>query len=83
MTTVFATFSPVEAAVIQSRLEAAHLHADIQNELSNILFGFSCAPGVFNPACGAILVQVPDDEAHDANEILQSGSTGPDDAPTS
>ena len=63
MTSVFETLSPVEAAVVQSRLEAAQLHASLENELTNIMFGFSVAPGLINSDAGAIHVVVPDEEA--------------------
>ena len=73
MIPVFKTLSPVEAAVVQSRLEAAQLHASLENELTNIMFGFSVAPGLINSDAGAIHVVVPDEEAAAAREILNVG----------
>ena len=67
LVTVFSSFSPAEAQLIRSRLEAANFHAIVTHELSALsLEGYSMA-------AGGILVQVPEDEAADARELLAAG----------
>ena len=68
LVTVFRTFNPAEAQLIRSRLEAARLHATVAGELAALsMDGYSLSTG-------GIFVQVPDDEADDAREIIESGS---------
>jgi len=70
--TVFSTFSHFEADVIRSRLDVAGFHAVITHGLSALsMEGYSMA-------AGGILVQVPEDEAEDARELINA----PGDAPT-
>ena len=65
--TVFSSFSPAEAQLIRSRLEAANFHAVVTHELSALsIDGYSMA-------AGGILVQVPENEAADARELLAAG----------
>jgi hypothetical protein len=67
LVTVFSSFSPAEAQLIRSRLEAANFHAIVTHELSALsLEGYSMA-------AGGILVQVPENEAADARELLAAG----------
>ena len=62
--TIFKAFSPAEAQLVRSRLDAAEFHAVVTNELSALsLDGYALA-------AGGILVQVPDHEAADAKEFL-------------
>ncbi len=64
LVTVFTSFSPAEAQLIRSRLEASDFHAVVMHELSALsLDGYSMA-------AGGILVQVPEEEAADAKELL-------------
>lgn len=68
LVTVFTSFSPAEAQLIRSRLEASRFHAVVMHELSALsLDGYSMA-------AGGILVQVPEQEAADARELLAAGN---------
>ncbi len=72
--TVFRAFNPADAQLVRSRLEAAGFHAAVMHELSSLsLDGYAMA-------AGGILVQVPEAEAADAKEFLDS-STPSDDPP--
>jgi hypothetical protein len=63
-TTVFSTFNPAEAQLIRSRLEAAEFQANVVHELSALsMDGYSLATG-------GILVQVPEEEAEEARELV-------------
>jgi hypothetical protein len=67
LVTVFTAFSPAEAQLVRSRLDAAKFHAVVTHELSSLsLDGYSMA-------AGGILVQVPEEEAADAKELLAAG----------
>ena len=62
--TVFTTFSPAEAQLVRSRLEAAEFDAIVTHELAALsMDGYSMATG-------GILVQVPAEEAEDAKALL-------------
>ena len=66
LVTVFTSFSPAQAQLIRSRLEAADFHAFVIHELAALsLDGYSMA-------AGGVQVQVPEEEAADARELLQS-----------
>jgi len=66
MVTVFTAFSPAEAQLVRSRLEAANFHPFVANELSALsIDGYSLA-------AGGICVQVPETEAADAREFLNA-----------
>ncbi len=68
LTTVFTAFNPADAQVIRSRLEASQFHAVVTHELSALsLDGYAMA-------AGGILVQVPDEEAADARELIAMAS---------
>ena len=72
LVTVFTSFSPAEAQLIRSRLDAAQFHAVVTHELSSLsLDGYSMA-------AGGILVQVPEAEAADARELLAAGEASPE-----
>jgi hypothetical protein len=63
--TIFTTFSPAEAQLVRSRLEAASFNPFLANEnASSWLGGFSTAT--------MIRVQVPEAEATDAKEFLNA-----------
>ena len=66
LVTVFTSFSPADAQLARSRLEAAGFHAVVQHELSALsIDGYSMA-------AGGIRVQVPASEAADAREFLNA-----------
>ena len=66
LVTVFRAFNPADAHLARSRLEAAEFHPIIMHELSSLsLDGYAMA-------AGGILVQVPEEEAADAREFLDS-----------
>lgn len=63
--TVFTAFSPIEAQLVRSWLEAAQFHPFIADELSALsVEGYSLATG-------GIRVQVPEAEAVEAREFLK------------
>jgi hypothetical protein len=61
LVTVFTTFSPTDADLVNARLDAAKFHPAITNSTSAL--GYSTG-------LGGILVQVPEDEAEAAREFL-------------
>jgi hypothetical protein len=64
LTTVFTALNPMDAQLVRSRLEAADFHPTVTHELSALsLDGYA-------QAAGGILVQVPDEEANDARELI-------------
>ena len=64
LVTVYSTFSSADAHVVRSRLEASDLHAMVNNELAALsMDGYSMATG-------GILVQVPEEEAEEARELI-------------
>jgi Putative prokaryotic signal transducing protein len=72
LVTVFTSFSPAEAQLIRSRLEAANFHAVVMHELSALsIDGYSMA-------AGGIRVQVPASEAADARELLTAEDAPPE-----
>ena len=71
LVTVFSAFNPAEAQVIRGRLEAAGFHVVLTNELNAMMLPLYST-------VGAILVQVPEDEAEDAKTLLAAGETPPE-----
>ena len=72
LVTIFTAFNPADAQLVRSRLDAAQSHPVVTNELSALsLDGYALA-------AGGILVQVPDDEAGDAREFLNSSEPIPE-----
>lgn len=67
--TVFTTFNPAEAQLICSLLDAAGLQAVVNNEASAL----SVAGGA--AAVGGVHVQVPDDQAAFARELIAARDT--------
>jgi len=66
LVTISRSFNPADAQLIRSRLEAAGFHAVVVNELAALCFeGYALGTG-------GIRVQVPDAEAADAKEFLES-----------
>jgi hypothetical protein len=71
LVTVHTSFSPADAQLIRSRLDASQFHAVVTHELAALsMDGYSMATG-------GILVQVPEDEAADARELL-AAADGPE-----
>lgn len=64
--TVFNAFSPAEAQLVRARLETAGFHAFVIGE------GAALSMEGYSVAAGGIRVQVPDQEAADAKEFLQT-----------
>jgi len=72
MITVFTAFNPAEAQLVRSRLDAAQFHVIVKNEISALsMDGYALA-------AGGILVQVPEDQAADAREFLNSSEPMPE-----
>jgi len=71
LVTVFRAFSPAEAQLARSRLEAAGIQALVTHELSALsMDGYSLATG-------GILVQVSETDAQDARELLADVGPSP------
>lgn len=66
MITVSTAFNPADAQLVRSCLEAAGFDAVVKNELSAL------SMDGYGLAVGGILVQVPETEADDAREFLNS-----------
>jgi len=66
LVTVFKAFSPAEAQLVRSRLEAAGFHPFVADELA----AFSMEG--YSQAIGGVRVQVPDDEAAEVREFLDA-----------
>jgi len=67
LVTVFNSLNPAEAQLIRSRLEAADVPATVTHELSALsMEGYSLATG-------GVQVQVPEDRAEEARELIESG----------
>ncbi len=64
LVTVYQTFSPAEAQLVRSLLEASEIEAMVVNELSALsMDGYSMA-------AGGVLVQVPEDRAEEAKALI-------------
>jgi hypothetical protein len=64
LVTVFQTFSPGEAQLIRSRLEAAGFQAEVTHELSALsMEGYSMTTG-------GVRVEVPADQAEEARLLI-------------
>ncbi|HXG46873.1 MAG TPA: DUF2007 domain-containing protein [Methylomirabilota bacterium] len=72
LVTVYRSFNAAEAQLIRSRLEAAGLDAEVINENAAQDLGV----GVMN-----IMVQVPEDQAAQARELIKDGDAGTAAAP--
>jgi len=72
LVTIFTAFNPAEAQLVRSRLEAAEFHPVVKNEISAL-----CMEG-YALAAGGIQVQVPEDEAVEAKEFLNSSESLPE-----
>jgi hypothetical protein len=64
LVTVLRTFSPAEAQLVRSRLEAADIPASVTHELASLTMeGYSMA-------AGGVLVQVAEERADEARALL-------------
>jgi hypothetical protein len=79
LVTVYRTFSPADAQLIRSLLEASEIPALIADELSSLsLDGYSMA-------AGGIRVQVPEEQVENARALIESkgeGAPGTPDEPS-
>ena len=64
LVTVYRSFSLAEAQVVRSRLDAAEFHPEVANELSSLSIDG------YTQAAGGVLVQVPENEAAGACELI-------------
>jgi hypothetical protein len=68
LVTISTAFNPADAQLTRSRLEAAGFHPFVKNEIVGMVFeGY--VMGV-----GGIQVQVPEDEAAEVREFLESST---------
>lgn len=68
LVTVYRTFNSADAQLIRSRLEASEFHAEVIHETAaTMIEGYSLA-------AGGILVQVPEDEAENARELIAAAA---------
>ncbi len=73
--TVYTALNPADAQLARSRLDAAGFHAEIAHELAALsMDGYAMA-------AGGIRVQVPEDQAADARELLRSSESPTDEFP--
>lgn len=71
LVTVYRAFSPAEAQLVRSRLEAVDLHPVVAHELSALsMDGYSMA-------VGGVRVQVPEAEAAEARELIKDAGMAP------
>jgi hypothetical protein len=77
LVTVYRTFSPADAQLICSLLQASDISALVADELSALsMDGYSMATG-------GIRVQVPEEEVEDARALIESKGEGTGDIPPS
>ena len=75
LVTVYTALNPAEAQLARSRLDVAGFHVEIAHELAALsLDGYAMA-------AGGIRVQVPEAEAAEAREFLDSSEACPDEPP--
>ncbi|MEY4386791.1 MAG: putative prokaryotic signal transducing protein [Verrucomicrobiota bacterium] len=76
LVTVYTALNPAEAQLANSQLEAAGFHS--------IVVGESAALGMdgYGLTIGGIRVQVPEDEAEDANLLLRSSEASSNEPPS-
>jgi len=68
LVTVFKGWTADEANLVRARLEAANFHPTVANENSGVVMF-----GGLGGGNGAVLVQVPEEEAADAKDFLAGG----------
>ena len=75
LVTVFSSFNPAEAQLVRSRLDAADIQAVVNHELAALsMEGYSMTTG-------GVLVQVADEDAAAARELLDAPSLNLDALP--
>jgi hypothetical protein len=67
--TIFKTFNPAEAELISTQLQAAGFDVTLRNEYSALTLPPAAASGVW--------VQVPEDQAADARELIDTNVNPP------
>jgi hypothetical protein len=67
---IAANFNLAEAQLTRARLEAAGFHPFIANENAALLAGFGTCS-----TAGMLRIEVPEDEAADAREFLETPTT--------
>ena len=76
LVTVFTALNPAEAQLANSRLQASGFHSIVMGELSSLsMDGYALT-------AGGIRVQVPEEEAEDANALLRAGEAASSEPPT-
>lgn len=70
--TISTQFSPAEAELMRSRLEASGFLVTLKN------LGAALAMDGYSMATGGILVQVPENQVQDAQLLLKAADTGTD-----
>lgn len=74
LVTVFKSFNPAEAQLVRSRLDAADIQAVVNHELAALsMEGYSMTTG-------GVLVQVADEDADAARELLGAPPVEPESA---
>jgi hypothetical protein len=68
LVTVFNSFSPAEAQLVRSRLEAADIPANVIHETASL------STDGYSMAVGGIEVQVAEDRAEEAKALLASAN---------
>ena len=72
LVTIFKAFNPADAQLVRSRLEAAGFQAIVADELAALsMDGYAMA-------IGGIRVQVPGEEAEEANAFLAADDVPPE-----
>ena len=72
LVTVYRAFSPADAQLVRSRLEASDFNVMVNHELAALsMDGYSMVTG-------GILVQVPEEEAEEARELLSLDLSEPE-----
>lgn len=66
LVTIFSTFSPAEAQLVRSRLEAADIPANVLHEIASL------STDGYSMAVGGVEVQVTEDRAEEAKALLAS-----------
>jgi hypothetical protein len=64
MVMVYRTFNIAEAQVVASRLEVAGMHPQVLNDIASVSIDG------YTQATGGVQVEVPDEEADDARQLI-------------
>ena len=75
LATVFKSFNPAEAQLVCSRLNAADIEAVVNHELAALSVGYTLATG-------GVIVQVADEDATAARELLEAEPLNPNELPS-